>query len=84
MTADKDDWRPAVISEQSPLQLNTAHGRQADVEDQASCSLSMGRVEKIFCGVESADWKISCPQNTSERFMKRFVVVDCAGFTRPL
>ncbi len=76
VTADKYDWHPAVVSEQPPLQLNTAHARQADIKDQASRSLSMGRIEKIFCGAESADRKTSCSQNASQRFMKRFVIVD--------
>lgn len=76
MTADKYDWHPAVVSEQSPLQLNPTHTRQADVENQTSRGLSMGRIEKIFRGVESADRKARCLHDASQRFMKGFVIVD--------
>jgi hypothetical protein len=76
VTADKYDWHSAVVSKQSPLQLNTAHARQADVENQTSRSFSMGRFEKNFRGVESADRKASCLHDASQRLMKRFVIVD--------
>ena len=76
MGSHKNDWNPILGIGQSPLQLDAADARQADIQNETRRFIAIVTVGKKFLCRRKQPWrKTGGLHHASQRFAKRFIIV---------